>query len=161
MIRRRQFVSTLAAGLATVGLAGCSGSPDTKTTTSSYPEYTDVPQAVTEYLSDTSNFDGTGVDATSAEEVSVVVGARGNGSNWAFDPAVVAVSTGTTVVWEWNGKGGAHNVVSKGDREPLYSGSAVPSDTATYEYTFESTGTYLYYCTPHRAYGMKGAVIVE
>lgn len=159
MVKRRQFLSTLAAGLATAGLAGCRGSGTE--TEREYPPYTDVPERVAEYLSETSNFDGTGADATAADEVSVVVGARGNGGNWAYAPAVVAVSTGTTVRWEWNGKGGAHNVVSEGDRDPLYSGRAIPSSAKTYEYTFESAGTYLYYCTPHKSYGMKGAVIVE
>lgn len=160
MERRRQFLASLAAAVAAGSIAGCSGGSATETD-SQYPEYTDVPDSVAEYLSDTSNFDGTGVDRTDAAEVSVTVGAEGNSANYAYDPAVVAVSTGTTVVWEWNGRGGAHNVVSEDDREPLDSGTAVTSDSETYEYTFEEPGAYPYVCIPHRMNGMKGAVIVE
>jgi halocyanin-like protein len=69
------------------------------------------------------------------------------------------VSSGTTVTWEWTGEGGAHNVVHEdGDFD---SGSAVDSDSETYEYTFDSTGTYEYYCSPHETVGMKGVVVVE
>ncbi|MFB6201826.1 MAG: halocyanin domain-containing protein [Halorhabdus sp.] len=160
MARRRQFLGSLAGAVTAGSLAGCAGESAT-TTERTYPAYTDVPNSVQTFLSNTSNFDGSGVDATDATEVSVTVGAPGNGSNWAFAPAVVAVSTGTTVVWQWNGKGGAHNVVSAADREPLDSGAAVPSDSATYEYTFQNPGAYRYVCIPHRAYGMKGAVLVE
>ncbi|WP_135663673.1 halocyanin domain-containing protein [Halorhabdus rudnickae] len=157
---RRQFLSTLAAGLAAGSLAGCSSGSSTETE-SQYSEYTDIPDSVTEYLSDTSNFDGTGVDRTDAAEVSVTVGAQGNGANYAFGPPVVAISQGTTVVWEWNGRGGAHNVVSKDDRDPLDSGTAITSSSKTYEYTFEEPGAYSYVCIPHRINGMKGAIIVE
>ncbi|WP_136688688.1 halocyanin domain-containing protein [Halorhabdus amylolytica] len=160
MERRRQFLSTLGAGLAVGSLAGCSSGSSTETE-SQYPEYTDIPASVEEYLSNTSNFDGTGVDRTDADEVSVTVGAQGNGANYAFDPAVAAVSQGTTVVWEWNGRGGAHNVVSKDDRDPLDSGTAITSSSETYEHTFEEPGAYLYVCIPHRINGMKGAIIVE
>jgi plastocyanin len=31
----------------------------------------------------------------------------------------------------------------------------------TFEYTFEVAGTYRYFCVPHEAVGMRGAVIVE
>lgn len=161
MERRRQFIATVATGLTIGSLAGCSSQGSGNDTTSQYPEYTDVPDAAEEYLSNTSNYDGTGIDAREADEVSVTVGAQGNGSFWAFSPPVVAISQGTTVVWEWNGKGGSHNVVSKDDRDPLDSGTSVTSSSKTYEYTFEDPGTYLYVCIPHRIQGMKGAVIVE
>lgn len=160
MAHRRQFVSTLAAGVATGALAGCGGAGGAETT-SQYPEYTDLPDEVTEFLSNTSNFDGTGIDRTDADAVSVTVGAEGNDNYWAYEPVVVAIRPDTTVRWEWNGKGGAHNVVSAEDRDPLDSGAAVPSDDATYEYTFEESGVYRYVCVPHRASGMKGVVVVE
>jgi plastocyanin len=32
---------------------------------------------------------------------------------------------------------------------------------ATFERTFDSAGTYEYYCNPHKALGMKGAIVVE
>jgi halocyanin-like protein len=71
----------------------------------------------------------------------------------------VAVSTGTTVVWEWTGEGGAHNVVAEDGT--FDSGETVTEAGTTFEYTFEEAGTYTYVCTPHEAVGMKGAVYVE
>jgi len=159
MVQRRAVLAAIG-GIAGGSLAGCSGDEPAESTESDYPEYTDVPDDVKEYLSNTSNFDGTGVDRTDADEVSVTVGARGNGSYWAFDPAVVAVSPGTTVVWEWTGRGSTHNVASPDGREPLYSGPAVTSSSETYAYTFEESGAYQYVCEPHEIQGMKGAVIV-
>lgn len=160
MQRRRDFLTTVAAGLSAGLVAGCSSSGDAGTTRE-YPTYSDVPESVTTYLSETSNFDGTGVDRRDAETVTVTVGARGNGGNYAFDPAVVAISQGTTVLWEWNGQGGYHNVVSADDRDPLDSGSPVSSRTETYAYTFQEAEAFRYVCTPHRMRGMKGAIIVE
>ena len=159
MTRRRQFLGTVATGLTTVALAGCGGNSATETE-SQYPEYTDIPESVEEYLSDTSNFDGTGIDRTDADEITVAVGAQGNSGYRAFDPAVVAVSPGTTVVWEWTGRGSSHNVVSKDNDGPLKSEYYVKSGE-TYEHTFTETGAYSYVCTPHRINGMKGAIIVE
>ncbi|MFC7028134.1 halocyanin domain-containing protein [Halomicroarcula sp. GCM10025324] len=114
---------------------------------------------VQEYLSDTSNFDGQVQDMTGQDEVSVTVGAEGNGGAFAFGPAAVSVSTGTTVVWEWNGEGGTHNVVD--EDEAFDSGPAVAEEGTTFEQTFEESGTFLYQCTPHATLGMKGAIVVE
>lgn len=103
------------------------------------------------------NFDGV-VDRTGSEEVTVKVGTRANGAAYGFGPAAVKVSPGTTVVWKWTGDGGSHNVVAKGGGfESKYHASA----GATFEHAFESTGTYEYYCLPHKPMGMKGAIVVE
>jgi len=134
------------------GGEGGDGSGDAETTESS--------QDVSEFVGASSNYDGRTVVMTGQDEVTVSVGADGNGGAFAFDPPAVKVSTGTTVVWEWTGDGGAHNVKSKGDG-PLDSGSAVTGSGTTYEYTFEEAGTYLYYCVPHESLGMKAAVVVE
>jgi halocyanin-like protein len=123
-------------------------------------ETVEASSEVADYVGDSSNFDGNTVVMADQDEVSVAVGAEGNGGAFAFDPPAVQVSTGTTVVWEWTGEGGGHNVVSEGEG-PLDSGSAVAEEGSTYEYTFEEAGTYLYNCTPHATLGMKGAVVVE
>lgn len=110
------------------------------------------------WFSDVSNFDGV-VDKTGQDGVPVTVGSQANGGNFGFGPAAITVSQGTTVVWEWNGKGGAHNVV---DNDGAFkSGDPVDEEGTTFEYTFDQTGTYKYYCAPHKALGMKGAVVVE
>lgn len=103
------------------------------------------------------NYDGETVDRTGQDEVTITVGAEGNGGAFAFDPPAVAVSTGTTVIWEWTGSGGSHNVVAEdGTFESELSGES----GFTYEYTFEESGTYKYACTPHKSMGMKGAIAV-
>jgi halocyanin-like protein len=103
------------------------------------------------------NFDGV-VDRTGQSEVEVTVGAEGNGGNFAFAPAAVRVDSGTTVVWRWTGKGSTHNVVDEGGS---FESELVAEEGHTFSHTFEESGTVKYVCTPHRAVGMKGAVVVE
>ncbi|MEA5387068.1 halocyanin domain-containing protein [Haloarculaceae archaeon H-GB2-1] len=126
------------------GGGGSSGGPPPE------PDYGD-------WFSDVSNYDGT-VDETGQDTVEVTVGASGNNGNFAFGPAAVRVSPGTKVVWKWNGKGGAHNVVAEDGT--FDSGSAVADAGTTFEYTFDETGVYKYACIPHKALGMKGAIVV-
>ncbi|MFB6151934.1 MAG: halocyanin domain-containing protein [Haloarculaceae archaeon] len=109
------------------------------------------------WFSNVGNFSGT-VDRTGQEEVTVKVGAQGNGGNFAFAPAAVHVDPGTTIVWEWTGKGSYHNVVSEGD--DFESSELANTAGFTFEQTFQEDGIYKYYCRPHRAKGMKGAVVV-
>lgn len=115
--------------------------------------------AIDEYLAETSNYDGTVTDRTGSGRVTVAVGAQGNGGGFAFGPAAVRVDTGTTVVWQWTGEGGQHNVVAEDGT--FDSGDPVAGSDATFEYTFGESETWLYYCSPHKALEMKGAVVVE
>ena len=100
------------------------------------------------------NYEGT-VDRTGADEVTVKVGA---GDGLTFGPAAVAVSSGTTVVWEWTGEGGGHNVA---ESDGAFESETVTEGGHTFEHTFEESGIATYVCTPHEATGMKGAVYVE
>jgi len=110
------------------------------------------------WFDNVSNFDGV-VDMTGQDEVTVDVGVQANGGALGFGPAAVQVSPGTTVVWEWTGEGGGHNVVAEDGT--FSSGEEFVSEAGyTYEYTFESEGTYRYICVPHEQLGMKGAVVV-
>jgi halocyanin-like protein len=143
-LSRRQFVGATAgtAALAATGTATAQEEPD-------YGGWFD----------DVSNYDGT-ADKRGQDTVTITVGAQGNNGAFAFDPPAVMVSPGTEVVWEWNGEGGGHNVVSDGDG-PLDSGDPVSEAGTTYSYTFESEGMFKYVCVPHEALGMKGAVVVR
>ena len=113
---------------------------------------------VEQYLSDAQGYDGSIADMTGTDTVEIAVGTGDSG--FGFDPAAVRVSTGTTVRWAWTGEGGAHNVISEDDG-PLDSGPAETGSDITYEETLDQSGTYRYYCEPHRQLGMKGAVIVS
>ncbi|WP_338741005.1 halocyanin domain-containing protein [Haloplanus salilacus] len=108
---------------------------------------------------ETQNFDGT-VDRTGQDAVTVEVGADGNGGPYAFAPAAVRVDPGTTITFEWVSD--THNVlIEEGPSESDWSGvEAIENSGFTHERTFETEGVYKYYCQPHLALGMKGAVVV-
>ncbi len=155
-IGRRALLRRIGAAAAVGGSTGCLGGGGGSTPTRT-AETVASREAVTEYVR-SSNYDGRTVDLTGRDRVPVVVGARGNGGNLAYDPPAIQVDAGTTVVWEWNGQGGAHNVVAEDDT--FDSGTAEVSSVATFEHTFEETGVYRYFCTPHVRLGMVGAVTV-
>jgi halocyanin-like protein len=147
-MHRRAFLATLAAGSLT--LAGCTGGGSSSSAASSSDGAYDG------WFQGVDNYDGT-VDETGQDEVVVKVGTQGNGAGFGFGPAAVEVTAGTTVVWEWTGAGGTHNVVAEdGSFESQYASRK----GATFEHTFEESGTYPYYCQPHINMGMKGAVRV-
>jgi halocyanin-like protein len=110
------------------------------------------------WLDDVDNYDGTH-DRRGEDEVTVEVGTGENGLR--FGPAAVLIDPGATVVWEWTGRGGAHNVVA--EDETFDSGETVDETGYTFEYTFADAAegdVFNYRCTPHQAVGMKGAVAV-
>jgi len=149
---RRAFLGATAA--TAVGLlAGCSGSDG------GVPSATGTPKdAVDQYLNETDNYDGTMQDETDSDGVTVDVGAEGNGGAYAFAPAAVRVSSGTTVTWVWTGNGNGHNVVHE---EGEFESDQSAEEGYEFDHTFDSTGTYLYYCAPHLGFDMRGAVVVE
>jgi len=110
------------------------------------------------WLDDVSNYDGTH-DYRGQDEVTVSVGAGENGLR--FGPAAILVDPGATVVWEWTGAGGGHNVVANDGT--FDSGEPVGEEGTTFEYTFEDAAdgdAFNYLCEPHEAVGMKGVVAV-
>jgi halocyanin-like protein len=117
-------------------------------------------QAYGEWMSDVSNYEAT-VDYTGQESVTVAVGAGENGV--LFDPPAILVDPGTTVTWEWTGKGDQHNVVHQPegeDGDPAFESELMEEAGATFERTLEEETAFRYYCDPHRAAGMKAVVAV-
>jgi plastocyanin len=83
-----------------------------------------------------------------------------------FEPAEITVAVGDTITWEvTEAIGSPHSVTSgtPGDAdagEEFDSGPAGLADVGeTFEHTFESAGTFDYYCTVHGA-SMSGQVVV-
>lgn len=116
------------------------------------------------YLSETDNFEGTTVDATGMDEVTIDVGAV---DGFKFEPAALLIEPGTTVQWNWTGEGGAHNVYHDDesdlvDEQVFYSGDPVVEEGVNYDFTFEEdhAGFHPYVCIPHRAQEMKGVIVV-
>jgi plastocyanin len=107
--------------------------------------------------------EGGGVEMTSAQ---------------AFSPETITVGVGDTVTWD-NGSTEQHTVTAeqgslpedaayfasgraaseKAANDDLSDGFVGPGDS--YSHTFETPGTYRYYCIPHRDAGMTGTVVVE
>ena len=98
----------------------------------------------------------------------------------AFDPTELTVSVGETVAWRHAG-GEPHSVTAYEEALPegatYWASGGFESQSAaesgwengrgavqsgqSYVHTFETTGTYEYFCIPHEATGMVGTVVVE
>ena len=170
---RRTFVKTTAAATALSAVAGCLGGSDGSTDDGDDDagdgnggddgggdDDSSGGDAGTDFGSwfdNVGNFDGV-ADHTGESEVTVTVGAQGNGGAFAFAPPAIRVDSGTTVVWEWTGDGGTHNVVAE---DGSFESDLVGSPGHTFEHAFDSAGTFKYACSPHKRTGMKGAVVVE
>ncbi|SFH67731.1 halocyanin domain-containing protein [Halorubrum aquaticum] len=169
-LSRRRYVVGTGAALTTGALAGCSGGGgddgdgsggDGGSDGSAGEPADDVPSGIDDYLTEGEArlYEGTIMDYTGQDEVVVDVGAGDVG--FAFDPAAIRISAGTTVVWEWTGEGGAHNVASvEGSDAEFNSGDAVAEEGETFEQSFDAAGIQLYHCTPHQANGMLGGIEV-
>jgi plastocyanin len=76
-----------------------------------------------------------------------------------FAPAELHVAPGTTVTWT-NDSSVGHTVTA--DDNAYDSGNVDPGGTFTM--TFDTPGSYQYYCVPHGApglHGMAGVIIVD
>lgn len=139
---RRSFLrttGTVATG-SLVTLAGCTGGNGGGTTPTSTPTETNTVEMVT-----------------------------GNGDYY-FDPIGLFVEAGETATWEI--ESGAHSSTAYKEGTGPATVTRVPngaegwnSETlsesgATFEHTFELTGTYDYFCIPHKSLGMVGRVVV-
>ncbi|WP_338739604.1 halocyanin domain-containing protein [Haloplanus salilacus] len=109
------------------------------------------------WLSNVGNYEGL-VDETGSDEVTVEVGVEQGSGAFGFGPAAVQVDPGTTVVWEWTGNGGVHNVAAEEGAD--FSSENSQEAGFTFEQTFEESGVVKYFCQPHRALEMKGVVVV-
>lgn len=92
--------------------------------------------------------------ASSGKDVSIPIGASNPNNNEFYIPSTLTVSTGKTVVW-FNGDTAAHTVTSTTN---VFDSGNMASG-ATYEFTFNTAGSYDYYCTYHPF--MKGALVVQ
>jgi len=147
-MKRRDFIRTaVGSAAATTAVAAGSGTAAAQTV---QPDFTEL-----------EGIDGGIEDLRGESEVTVEVGASGNGGNVAFSPAGIWIDPGTTVTWEWTGEGGDHNVVATDGPAPLES-ELIGEAGATYEFEFteDHAGITNYQCEPHASLGMLGAVAV-
>jgi len=159
-LNRRDFVRMIAATTIGVTIAGCSSGSTTETE-SDGGDATDGGDG------------GSGEEWQSTSTVEMTDGL-------VYAPERIEVETGTTVTWENTGNIG-HTVTAYDDSIPegasyFASGGFDSQDAAvdgyesdtegnveageSYEHTFETAGTYEYYCIPHEMNGMVGFVKV-
>lgn len=97
---------------------------------------------------------------------------------FAFEPATATVDVGQTLTWR-NADAVDHTVTAYEDELPdgadYFASGGFDSETAarnelsrglvapgdTFEHTFETAGTYEYFCIPHEGSGMVGTVQVR
>ena len=82
---------------------------------------------------------------------------RSDGQRMVYSLEVAKVNVGDTITWLPTAKG--HNVEFKA----VPNGVTIPKKSAInqkYSYQFNNAGIYFYWCTPHKAMGMIGLVIV-
>jgi plastocyanin len=82
-----------------------------------------------------------------------------NGNGPSFSPATVTIDPGQPVCWTWSGTADSHSV--KADDEAFTTGP--PASNGNFQRTFNTPGTYGYYCQVHGSLtgGMRGTVIVR
>ena len=90
-----------------------------------------------------------------------VLGGAGEGNR--FEPAVINVTVGQTVVWSWPAGSIGHNVVADDKIHPPRSGQ-LANGPNTFSFRFDDVGTFRYYCENHggaNGVGMSGQVVVS
>ena len=170
--RRRLLAAAGSAG--TLALAGCSGGaddPDDPAENGTDPaneSADDAENAIGDgNATDADDGNSTGadetptmpepVDWTGEERGTIVVGPDGDRI---FEPDAVRITPGTLVRWLWDSDG--HSVTPIDQPAGTdWSGDADARDEGhSYEFAFETPGTYEYVCEPHEGAGMRGYVVV-
>lgn len=107
----------------------------------------------------------TGTVAAQEDDGGPVEIAVGPGGDFVFEPEVAYVQPGQTVRWVWESD--FHNIVpgeipDGASWEGTPGGASTTYDTGyTYEHSFDTLGTYNYWCQPHKPQGMIADVIVN
>jgi plastocyanin len=87
-----------------------------------------------------------------------------------FEPATLTVARGATVTWR-NSSATMHTVTDDPGKAANKADAALPSGAQpwdsgnidpgqTFQHTFDTPGTYKYFCTPHEAAGMVATITV-
>lgn len=78
-----------------------------------------------------------------------------------FSPASLTINAGTTVTWVWQSSG--HSLDSGADCSPdsKFSSGGVQNAGFTLTHTFNTPGTYPFFCGVHCGSNMKGTITVQ
>ena len=100
---------------------------------------------------------GIGVSSAEAKTIEVKLGT--DAGMLAFEPSTVNLSAGDTIKFV-NNKLAPHNAVFDGN-DALSHPDLAFAPGESWERTFDSAGTFDFYCEPHRGAGMVGKVVVN
>lgn len=106
---------------------------------------------------------GTGASANPAATVKMT-------NNNTFDPATLTISKGATVAWD-NISATVHSATFDPSKAANKSDAVLPAGVtpfdsgmiqpgAKWSHTFDTAGTYKYFCIPHESMGMLGTITV-
>ena len=87
-----------------------------------------------------------------------IVTVDGFGSNIRFVPETLTINEGDSVRFLWSGQLLPHNAIEV--NEVFNSGDAMRNVDYTYNFTYNQSGVYEFYCEPHRDLGMLGEITV-
>ena len=108
------------------------------------------------------SIDSTAIFAQTATSISIVPGSSAPNNPKFYDPDPANIAVGTTVTWT-NDDATLHTVVSgnptTGETADFGSSSTFLSKGKTISHTFDTAGTFDYYCTLHPF--MIGQVVVK
>ena len=159
-MKRRDFL-TAATGVAGGAGAGATAAAAQETTTTSSGNTTASGNETTTAANATTTSGGaSGGGGGPTKEVTV-----GPGGSLTFEPAEITIAPGTTVHWVWDSDN--HNVVPSNQPEGAnWEGTAGPPSKTyntghEYSHTFNTTGTFEYFCQPHKTAGMTGTITVQ
>ena len=108
------------------------------------------------------SIDSTSIFAQTGTSISIVPGASTPNNPKFYDPSPANIAVGTTVTWT-NNDATLHTVYSGSPDDAANSGKLFKSDFMakgkTFSHTFDTAGTFPYYCTLHPF--MMGQVVVK
>jgi len=85
----------------------------------------------------------------------------GPNGNFQFTPSSVTIQVGDTVQWNWGSNNHSTTSGTPGNPDGLWN-SGILNNGATFSQTFNTAGTFSYFCSPHGSCcGMVGTVIVS
>lgn len=154
---RRGFLTSVGAGTI-IGIAGCTQAPEGEG---------EETETTTEGETTTEEGTTTGVQVQAPNEVAMVT----EGGDYYFDPIGLFVEPGETITFV--NEAGAHSSTAYAETLDAASVTRIPDgaepwnsgilseEGASFEHTFETTGTYDYFCIPHKALGMVGRIVVD
>ncbi len=96
---------------------------------------------------------------TSSVRAATVTVMVGPSCGFCFSPSEVTINPGDTVRWTWSSSGHSTTSGSPGSPNGIWD-SGILNQGAMFTHTFNSVGSFPYYCTPHGSHGMVGTVTV-